>query len=483
MDDAREIIVIILDTLFLFNILFGAIIVFFERREPAVTWAWLMVIAFIPYIGFLLYLFIGQDGRKHRIFARKSRSDRENAEKIAAAGIPSLSGETFGGSEDLGPWAGIGKLCELSGGGALTDGNGARFFNSGEETFDAITADIASAKTYVHMLYYIFRGDSLGSRLIDALAAKAREGVEVKLLVDAMGCARTPKRFFRSLSDAGGRVEFFLPRHVVRVNYRNHRKICVMDGTVAYVGGLNVGDEYIGLSRRFGFWRDAHLRLEGPAARELEIRFILDWNFTAPAAEAIEPRERYFPSVPVVAGSKCQIIASGPDTRWPGIMHAYCKMIAEADRNIFIETPYFVPSDIMLTSLVSAALSGVDTRVIFPSFPDHPFVYWANLSFLGELLEAGVRCYRYRRGFIHSKLIVIDSAVVSVGTANMDVRSFKLNFEANAMIYDARIAKQIEAAFFADIRDSEEITAEWYANRPKMSKIKESISRLISPLL
>jgi len=320
--------------------------------------------------------------------------------------------------------------------------------------------------------------------VMDALVAKAKEGVEVRLLVDGMGCFFTPNRFFDQLRKAGGHVAIFLPRAIIRINYRNHRKICVIDGKSGYIGGFNIGREYIGLSKRFGYWRDTHMRLVGDAAKELELRFILDWNFTAAQKNRIKPERRYFPVTPKnPCGISAQIISSGPDTRWQSILYLYCKMISEAKRNIFIETPYFVPSDIMYSSLIAAALSGVDVRIIFPSIPDHPFVYWANLSFLGELLEAGVKCYWYQKGFVHAKSIVIDSSVASVGTANMDVRSFKLNFEVNAVIYDEAIARQLEERFRLDIADSTEVTREWYENRPRVSRIKESISRLISPLL
>ncbi len=492
MENLSQFLSVLLRVLFCLNILFGVIIVFFERREPAVTWAWIMVIAFIPYFGFLLYLLLGLDSRKHKVFSIKSKQDIKNISKILDKRLDGLSYSNVQRKNDnirsFLKLEGVHHLDDLlclnyeAGCGVFTTNNACQLFHEGNSKFKSMLNDISMAKSYIHLLYYIMHDDDLGKSVINALVEKAREGIEVRLLVDGMGCFRTPKSFYQPLIDAGGYVAIFLPRHFIRINFRNHRKICVIDGKIGYVGGLNIGDEYVGRSKRFGFWRDTHLRITGDSVKELEIRFILDWNFSSD--KVIEAQDKYFPVCEKPVNSiPMQIVCSGPDTKWPSILYAYSKMISEADKNIYIQTPYFVPSDIVFDSLIVAALSGIDVRIIFPAHPDHLFVYWANLSFLGALLEAGVRCYKYEKGFVHSKLIVIDGLVASAGTANMDVRSFKLNFEVNAFVYDRQVANEFEIQFLKDIEDCTEITLEWYNQRSNISKIKESVSRLISPLL
>ncbi|MDR1914556.1 MAG: cardiolipin synthase [Clostridiales bacterium] len=281
---------------------------------------------------------------------------------------------------------------------------------------------------------------------------------------------------------AGGFFAEFLPPHFIRINFRNHRKICVIDGAVGYIGGLNVGNEYLGLTKRFGYWRDAHIRLKGDAVKQLELRFLMDWNFCS--RQNIRISDYVFPQIKNTSkGVNMQIVSSGPDTAQHNILYAYIKMIGEADNSIYIQSPYFVPDDSIFEALRIAALSGIDVRIMIPAKPDHPFVYWAGLSYLGDLLMSGAKCYEYEKGFVHSKIIMIDSLVCSVGTANMDVRSFKLNFECNAFIYDTRITKMLEDQFLRDIEDCSKIEYEQYATRGHWTRIRESVSRLLSPLL
>ena len=248
------------------------------------------------------------------------------------------------------------------------------------------------------------------------------------------------------------------------------------------MGGLNIGDEYLGRVERYGKWRDTHLRIEGDAVDQLQLRFIMDWNFVFD--NEIVLSDKYFPADKNCSGKvKMQIVSSGPDTKQQNIRDGYFKMMNEAEKNIYITTPYFVPDDGIFSALKVAALSGIDVRIIIPANPDHPFVYWASMSYLGELLEAGVKCYEYNEGFVHSKTVYVDGFVTSVGTANMDIRSFDLNFEVNAFIYDREIAAEHEAQFLKDIENCTEITKEWYEKRSGWFQVKEAISRLISPML
>ena len=444
---------LLLDVFFLINVLFAVIIVFSERKDPAVTWAWLMVAFILPYVGFLIYILLGFDGRKGRIFLNKSKKDDRLAkqfEQQVACGVP--------------------------------HGNAVACYQEGSPKFDALLRDIQSAKQFIHLQYYIVRYDDLSKRLMNALAEKARQGVEVRFLIDGMGCVLTPKRLFKPFVKAGGQLAVFLSPRFMRLNFRNHRKLAVIDGCIGYIGGLNIGNEYLGRSKRFGYWRDCHLRIEGESVHRLTLRFMMDWNFAS--KQTMPFSERYFPNADVPdATADVQIVSSGPDTRWPSIQHGYTKMISQAVRAVYIQTPYFVPDDSVLEAIRAAALSGVDVRIVIPAHPDHPFVYWAGLSYFGALLDAGVKCYQYERGFVHSKMIVVDSALASVGTANLDVRSFKLNFEVNAFIACEKTSRALAANFMADLQDCTEITPLWYSKRSHLTKMKESVSRLLSPIL
>ena len=472
------------------NIIFGLIVVFYERRNPVVTWAWLMVITLIPFFGFFIYMLIGLDSRKYRVFALKSRKDediydsflradgnkflQEQADVISRKNILNVPG-----SEYLNDMI---YLNFFSGNGAYTDNNNVKLFFDGVSKLEEMLKDIRQAKRFIHLEYYIIRNDETGKRLIDALTEKAAQGVDVRLLADGMGCIFTPHRLFKPLIKAGGYVAYFLPPHFIRINFRNHRKICVLDGAIGYIGGLNIGNEYLGLNKQFGFWRDTHLKLRGGAVKQLELRFLMDWNFCS--SDYIQFSDGFFPKIKYSGrGVSTQIVSSGPDTAQHNILNAYIKMISEANSTVYIQSPYFVPDSSIFDALRIAALSGIDVRIMIPSKPDHPFVYWASLSYLGELVELGAKCYKYNKGFVHSKIIMIDSLLSSVGTANMDIRSFKLNFECNAFIYDRNVTMRLEEQFIRDIEDSTRIEYEWYMKRGNLTKIRESLSRLLSPLL
>jgi len=478
----------------LLNIVFAILVVFYERRNPAVTWAWLMVIALIPFGGFLIYLIFGRDGRKHRVFQQKKKDDeslltdylemdehvdtlwREQTRYVTQENIMQMQG-----AEHMNDLV---YLNFFAGNGAFSSNNRLSLYHDGNGAFNALLSDIESAKSFVFVQYYIFRNDDTGKRLVEAMAKKAAQGLEVCLLIDGMGNVLNRSSLYRPLIEAGGHLGVFLPPHFIRINYRNHRKISVMDGMVGHIGGMNIGDEYLGLSERFGYWRDTHLRVTGSSVHHLTLRFMMDWNFCN-VDHKFALHKRYFPPAirPSGSGSRMQIVCSGPDTRYPSILYGYNKMLTEANRSIYIQTPYFVPDESMFVSLRMAALSGIDVRIMIPANPDHPFVYWAALSYLGDLLESGVRCYEYEEGFLHSKVIMIDSKVCSVGTANMDVRSFQLNFESNAFIYDEHVTIELEETFMRDTAYCRQLTLERYRARPKRTKIKESLSRLLSPLL
>jgi cardiolipin synthase len=266
-----------------------------------------------------------------------------------------------------------------------------------------------------------------------------------------------------------------------RVNFRNHRKIAIIDGETAFVGGFNIGDDYIGLAKRWGYWRDTAVRIKGSGAMAAQMRFYLDWNFAS--RDKLEIRDRYFHPSRLPQGSMVQIVSGGPDTGWNPVKDSYLKMITTATETVFIQTPYFIPDESVMDALHIAALSGIDVRIMIPSKPDHIFVYWASHSYVEELLSSGVRAYTYDKGFLHAKTIVIDGAAASVGSANWDIRSFRLNFETNAVIYDEEVAGELHQAYLDDLSFCTELTPQWYASRSWFFRARSSLSRLFSPIL
>jgi cardiolipin synthase len=437
-----------------------AYVIFVQRRNTAATWAWIVAMAFLPIFGFLLYLMGGQDVRKQRVFLEKYNRDALLHEQYRASDLGADEGDT-------------------------TTNNQITLFYDGKTKFDALLEDIANAKEYIYIQYYIFRGDEIGRRLVRKLAERAMDGLDVRLLVDGTGCSFTPKDTYKPLIDAGGKMSMFLPPFLMRLNYRNHRKLAVIDGEIAYLGGSNIGKEYLGMSERFGFWRDSHMRLTGGAVSPLILRFLMDWNFSVKKqADKLDVLPLLFRIPPPNNNTvSIQILSSGPDTRDPHVLHAFCSLIMNAKKSIYIQTPYFVPDDALFTCLRISALRGVDVRIMYPGKPDHPFVYWASSSYMGELMCAGVKGYEYTNGFIHCKTLMVDSEICAIGTANMDVRSFKINFETHALITDATATMELEAAFVKDMEKCRELDLDTYNRRPRTVKIRESISRLFSPLL
>lgn len=475
----------IMDNILIINILLAILLVFFERRNPTTTWLWLMILFFLPGIGFVIYLFLGQDMQKKKTFDIKEEEDRyfdamvEKQENYLVANKLDFNDPKISGYED------IIQFHLMSNSSIYTQDNEVELFFSGVNKFNALLNSIHAAKVYIHMEYYIIRSDNISTEIVKALTQKAKEGVEVKLLYDGMGGRRLPKNYFNELIEAGGEVTCFFPPFVphisLRLNYRNHRKICLIDGVEGYVGGFNIGDEYLGYSKKFRYWRDTHAKIKGGAVKGLQWRFLLDWRFAS--KKEIDVSERYFPETESKGKTGIQIVSSGPDSKWESIKDGYLKMIINSKKKIYIQTPYFIPDDSILEALKVAGLSGVDVKVMIPDKPDHPFVYWASLSYIGELLEAGVQFYTYQDGFMHSKVLVMDDMVSSVGTANLDIRSFKLNFEVNAFIYDEAVNKEITSQMMKDLERCVEITKESYGKRSAVVKFKESVSRLLSPIL
>jgi cardiolipin synthase len=481
------------------NLILSIIIVFFQRRDPKAVWTWLLALYFIPVFGILFYLLLGQDMRKNKMFRVKEIEDRirysiKNQEEFLKSNDMSLVTSLSRDYEDL-----VFYNLETSGS-VLTVDNDVTIFTDGEEKFSDLRNELSMAINFIHLQYYIIKDDEVFESIIPILIERAKAGVEVRILCDGMGGRFMGKSKWRILKENGVKVGIFFPpilgRLQLRVNYRNHRKIVIIDNRVGYVGGFNIGREYISKDPKFGYWRDTHLKLSGGSVLSLQIRFALDWNYAA--GENLFKHMRYFCEsdnedcleclgvVDLERGNKklgIQIIASGPDAGSRQIRDNYIQLFSKAKDHIYIQTPYFVPDDAVLTALHIAARSGVDVRLMIPCKPDHPFVYWASYSYVGDLLSAGAKCYTYENGFLHAKGVMTDGKVSSFGTANMDIRSFELNFEVNAVIYDEETTKKLEALFIEDLKVCKEITRESYAERSIFIRIKEQGSRLLSPLL
>lgn len=468
------------------NIFLAIALIFLERRDATSTWAWLMVLFFIPFFGFFIYLMFGRRLREKHLFRWEGRN-KIGIDQLIDYQMSSIQDNTleFRHSE-MEKYKDMIYLHLRNNDAVLTQDNDVEIFNDGNAKFEALIEDLENAKDHIHVQYYIFRLDHLGKRIREVLTKKAKEGVEVRLLFDDMGSRGVYKRHFHELIHYGGKVEAFFPSILplinTRLNYRNHRKIVVIDGKIGYIGGFNVGDEYLGKVKKFGYWRDTHLRIEGSAVHPIQTRFILDWN-QASADQDIEYADKYFPAIPLKGSVGMQIVSSGPDSEWEQIKDGYLKMIFRAKKYIYIQTPYFIPDISFLDALRIACLSGVDVRIMIPNKPDHIFVYWATYSNVGHLLKAGAKIYIYENGFLHAKKIVIDDEVATVGTANIDVRSFKLNFEVNAFIYDHDKSHELAELFEQDLLVSTELTLDIYNERPLNIRMKESFANLISPIL
>ncbi|PLR80882.1 cardiolipin synthase [Bacillus canaveralius] len=477
---------ILLVLVLILNFLFAIFVIFRERRDASSTWAWLLVLFFIPVLGFILYLLFGQNLSRYHLFQWDDRK-KIGIEKMLWNQLHELRTEQFHfrnkateTSKDL-----I-HMHLLNNDAVLTEDNSVEVFTDGQEKFARLFKDIAAAKNHIHLQYYIIKRDELGKKLIDALTVKAKDGVKVRVLYDDLGSRTITKSFLKELRQAGGEVEVFFPSKLrlinLRLNYRNHRKLVIIDGKIGYVGGFNVGDEYLGLNPKFGYWRDTHLRIEGTAVHAVQTRFILDWN-QASHNRDIAYAPEYFPEEIGRGYVGMQIVTSGPDSEWQQIKNGYIKMISSARKSILIQTPYFIPDASLLDALQIACLSGIDVKIMIPNKPDHMFVYWATLSYIGELLKAGATVFIYEKGFIHAKMLVVDEQISSVGTANIDVRSFKLNFEVNAFLYDETISRKLSSIFQEDLLVSNELTLASYQSRSARVRFKESVSRLLSPIL
>lgn len=472
---------IIIILMFIINITFIGALIFIERKDPSTTWAWLLVINIFPIGGFFIYLLFGQNFTREKKFKRKLISDEKKKKYF------NVKREQYKIDESIAENIDLVEMNYRNSNSMYTQLNDVDIYFDGNDKFKALLESIKGAKKYIHIEYYIFRRDRIGDEIINLLIEKLKEGVEVRLLVDAMGSSKiNHRKKIQDYIDAGGKYAVFFPgltAHInMRINYRDHRKIVVVDGKEGFLGGFNVGDEYLGRDKKIGYWRDTHFKIKGEAIRELEERFLLDWTYAAD--EDVTDLDKYLKvEENLESNVGMQIVSSGPDHEEQYIKNAYVKIINNAKKYVYLQSPYFVPDETLLQALRISALSGVDVRIMIPGNPDHVFMGWAASSYVSELLYVGVKVYYYNKGFLHAKTIVSDDTVCSIGTANMDIRSFKLNFETNAFIYNKNIAIDMKKRFNIDIEESHLISEEEYKNRSVWRKIAESIVRLLSPIL
>ena len=474
----------IVDGFYIITVAFTIILIVQQKGDPLKTISWILVLFLLPIAGIILYFFFGKNYRKEKIFSRKGLIDLEHMKLLSDDQFANLPHKDNFSSAKVRSKMNIMRLLLNSSKSLLTEKNRVNVLQNGRETFDSIIAAIDGAKHHIHLEYYIIDDDHIGNLIRKLLIKKVQEGVKVRFIYDDVGCWSLPKHFVDSMSDAGIEIYSFLPVRFPlltnKINYRNHRKIVVVDGIIGFVGGLNIADRYLQGSEELGIWRDMHLRLEGEAVNSLQVVFLVDWYFVS---DDIVKGDEYFPTNQPDESHFVQITASGPDSDWASIMQAYFAAIASAKSSIYISTPYFMPNEGILTALKTASLSGLDVRIMLPSRSDSKMVFWSSRSYVTELLEAGIKIYFYEKGFPHSKLLLVDEVLCSIGTANMDIRSFDQNFEVSALIYDEAITLDLQKSYLNDLQNSTEIKLETWENRPRWDSIRESVARIFSPLL
>lgn len=474
----------IIYVLFIIGVLLRII---YDTQSVTKTLAYLLLVIFLPIVGVFIYFSFGINYRKNKLYSKKIIQD-EKQEDLVLAKLESYNLKNLDGIDDNDHFSGLMKMIYETDRSPLTTNNSAKLLINGEEKFPEVLKELQNARHHIHIEYYIYEDDEIGRAIEKILIEKAKSGIEVRFIYDDFGSASIRKNLARRLRENGVKAfpfyEIKLIKLANRLNYRNHRKIIVIDGRVSFVGGINVSDKYNNAhSGNKLFWRDTHLKIEGDATAILQHLFIGDWNYCSD--EKLTVSENYFPKPQMISGQtkNIQIVSSGPDSDRPSIYYAVIKTIQSAKKEIFLTSPYFIPGETIIDALKMSALSGVDVRLLVPGISDSFMVNAAAKSYYNELLKAGVKIYLYQKGFVHSKTLVADRCLAIVGTANLDYRSFDLNFEVNAIVYDEEIAEELAFNFEKDMKDSEQIEIDSWLNRPKHVQLIEKIVRLISPML
>lgn len=464
--------------IYAFTVTATILTVLMDNRQPAKTMAWVLVLLFVPVVGIVLYFFFGQNVRKMRFISQHSLDQLTRRSMLEFVEQRELHLPDEYRTQI--------RLFANQNMSLPFKDNEADIYTSGYDFFPALLRAIAEAKHHIHLEVYIFADDALGRLVADALIARSKAGVEVRLIYDDVGSWRVKKSFFERMRNAGIDVHAFMPvkfpAFTSKVNYRNHRKLCVIDGTVGFIGGMNIALRYVKGTPRQP-WRDTHLCVRGGAVYALQCSFLVDWYFVD---RTLITNRRYYPPVPWRINNDCiaQVVTGSPVAQWPDMMQGYVRVLLEAQQYVYIATPYFLPTEPILFAMRTAALAGVDVRLMLPRHSDSRLLEWASISYVMETLEAGVKVLLYTVGFNHSKLLVCDDSLCTCGSANVDFRSFENNFEANIFFYDRTMALRMKQVFLDDeahcttIDNVRELT-----HRPFRLRLWESVVRLISPLL
>jgi len=473
----NSILTIIFIALYVYTLISTISVLLLENRNPVKSLSWVLVLLFLPGLGLFLYLIFGQNFRKQKTISKKSLRFAANRPHVSFD-IDRLN-TNFMDNNQLN----LIRLLYTNSDAKAYPNNKIDILSDGKTTFDAMFNAIQNAKNHIHIEFFIFGNDKISNQLRELLIEKASAGVRVRMIYDYWGSFFLSRWYLQSLREAGVYLRPFLPLRLrlgrSKINYRNHRKILIVDGEVGFTGGLNVADRYI-FGNALGMWRDTFVRFEGSVVHGLQQLFLMDWYFVE---RKLITDPKYYPIPQKFDSNLAQIVISGPDTQWESIMQGISSAIMSATRYVYIHTPYFIPNDVVENCIQMSAMSGVDVRIMIPARSDSRLSDACTFSYMGRLLEAGVKVYRYTEGFLHSKAIVIDDFISIVGSANLDERSFNQNFEANAFIYEEKTANRLKELFFRDMQNCEELTLEAWTNRRRRQKLKESFARLFSPLM
>lgn len=467
----------ILLVLYVLTVLTVIVVVLSENRNPVKSMAWVLVLVLLPVVGLLIYLVFGRSLKGAKLFTRSHRrelwrmTDFPEAIKLEE-GLNDSSRQLISLAN---------KLTERH----LFEDTSIKVFTSGEAKFEALLHDIEQAREYVHVQYFILENDLTGRRLIELLQRKAREGVQVRVLYDYVGSFYMRPKVLKQMRAAGIDVHPFMEltftQFFLRLNWRNHRKIVVIDGRVGYVGGMNIADRYVSGTQKEQAWRDTHLRIEGEAVGAMQYSFAIDWGYTT--RELLDMPPKHFEPSHDKSRHLVQMVSSGPTSRWNNISYVFLKAVTLAKHCIYIQTPYFLPSDPLLKAIQSAALAGVEVKLMIPRRPDSHMLRLATGSYIKECLQAGVKIYFYEPTMMHAKVVIVDDEFVTTGSTNFDFRSFEHNFEFNALIYSKEFNREMKAIFEDDMTRSSRVTIGKWKQRPLIQKALESVVRLIAPIL
>lgn len=469
-------IISIVNIAYAITIISSIIVVLKENRNPIRSLAWVIALIFLPVVGLVFYLFFGRSLKGEHMISRHNR--RRMISRMAPRHVDLTNRRLPAADKNL-----I-KLARALSSSFYTVNNQIEIFTTGAEKFEALKRDLRNARKSIYLQYYIFSDDATGQEIADILISKAREGLEVKVIYDHVGSFSARSRFFRRMAENGVETHPFFrvtfPQLANRINWRNHRKIVVIDGETGYLGGMNIADRYQNGTSEDMAWRDTHFRLQGDIVESLLYSFIIDWNFKN-TPESIE-----YPKVPPVKihnSVGMQLVTSGPLDSWDNQALCFLKAISNATRSIYIQTPYFLPTDALQHALEAAALSKIDVRIMIPGKSDSLMLQYAGYSYVAQCLRAGIKVYLYNPGMLHAKGIIIDESLVIAGSTNFDYRSFENNFECSLIIYDREVNSRMRDIFFHDLKSCTKLTFNAWHRRPLLQRGLESIVRLVSPIL